>query len=66
MVVATFFPFAAPYLNKEPVTKATVAVIQFAQQFNKVNNSWILNLLWNVDTWLPNNHRLSSCLWGSH
>lgn len=48
----------------DPMTEVTVAVIQFAQQVNKVSNSWILNFLWHVDTWLYNYHRLSSCLWG--
>lgn len=64
MVGAPFPPFAAPYLSMDPMTKANVVVTQFAQQVHKVSNSWILNSLWNMDTWLYNHHRLSSCLWG--
>lgn len=64
MAVAPFPPFAAPYLSMDPMTKANVVVTQFAQQVHKVSNSWILNSLWNMDTWLYNHHRLSSCLWG--
>lgn len=50
-VVATFFPLAAPYLNMDPLTKATLAVTQFAQWVSKVRNPWILNFLWNMHTW---------------
>ena len=39
VVVAVFLPFAGPYLNMSPITKDTVAVIQFALWVNKVRNS---------------------------
>ncbi|TRZ10533.1 hypothetical protein HGM15179_016574 [Zosterops borbonicus] len=35
-----------PYLDMGPITKATVAVIQFGLWVNKVRNSWIFNFLW--------------------
>ncbi|XP_039422930.1 coiled-coil domain-containing protein 86-like isoform X1 [Corvus cornix cornix] len=62
--MAIFFPFAAPYLNMGPLTKATIAVIQLALWVEKVRNSWVFNFLRNVGTWIKGYHTLSACFWG--
>ncbi|XP_041875974.1 uncharacterized protein LOC121660630 [Corvus kubaryi] len=64
VAVAIFFPFAAPYLNMGPLTKATIAVIQLALWVEKVRNSWVFNFLRNVGTWINSYHTLSTCFWG--
>ena len=43
-------PFASPSINMGPITKAAVAVIQFALWVDKVRNSWIFNFLWKAGT----------------
>ncbi|RMC21390.1 hypothetical protein DUI87_02253 [Hirundo rustica rustica] len=53
-----------PYLNMGPVTKATVAVIQFAIWVNEVRKSWIFNFLWKAGTWIQGYHTLTVCFWG--
>ncbi|TRZ07927.1 hypothetical protein HGM15179_019174, partial [Zosterops borbonicus] len=49
VVVGIFLPFAGPYLNMDPKTKATVAVIQLVLWVDKVRNSWIFNFLWKAN-----------------
>lgn len=62
--MATFLPFAGPYLNMGPITKAPVSVIQFGLWVNKVRNSWIFNFLWQAGTWIHSYHTLTECFWG--
>ncbi|RMC21751.1 hypothetical protein DUI87_02620 [Hirundo rustica rustica] len=58
------FSMDGPSLNMGTVTKATVAVIQFAIWVNKVRNSWIFNFLWKAGTWIQGYHTLTVCFWG--
>ncbi|RMC04284.1 hypothetical protein DUI87_19103 [Hirundo rustica rustica] len=55
---------AGPFLNMGPVTKVTVAVIQFAIWVNEVRKSWIFNFLWKAGTWIQGYHTLTVCFWG--
>lgn len=47
-----------------PITKATVALTQFALWVNKVRNQWIFNFLWKVGTWIQTYHTLTLSFWG--
>lgn len=64
IVMAIFLPFASPYLNIGPITKAAVAVIQFSLWVSKVRNSWIFNFLRKAGTWIQRYHTLAVCFWG--
>ncbi|RMB89431.1 hypothetical protein DUI87_34191 [Hirundo rustica rustica] len=52
-----------PFLNMGPVTKVTVAVINFAIWVNEVRKSWIFNFLWKAGTWIQGYHTLTVCFW---
>ncbi|XP_005042583.1 PREDICTED: uncharacterized protein LOC101816049 [Ficedula albicollis] len=64
VVTAISLAFATFYLNMGPITKGTVAVIQFILWVDMVWNSCIFNFLWKADAWIQSYHTLTVCFWG--